>query len=135
MQLDWGTPLKSMRANGDPAEDEDNEEYERYGTGYPSDLESELHGNSDIDSRFTQLQEISLMHRVVTSFLFDKNKNFAGLTTYDIRTKKYIKHSALAPEDLMEEQVNSQTMIDSYPHTRLVGLRTWKKCDTSKHIL
>lgn len=75
------------------------------------------------------------MHRVVTSFLFDKGGNYAGLTAYDIRTKKYINYSALAPEDLMEEQANSQIMINSYPHTRLVGLRTWKKCDTSKHIL
>lgn len=54
MQLDWGTPLKSMRANGDPAEDEDNEQYERYGTGYPSDLQPQLHGNSDdVTSRFS----------------------------------------------------------------------------------
>ena len=70
----------------------------------------------------------------MTTFLFDSDNSLAGVRLYDTERDAFETHSALNA-DILTGQIDDTVMMESYATTRLVGLRTWKRCETSQEIL
>ena len=76
---------------------------------------------------------IDLTGKVVTEYLFDDDNHFAGVSIMDVKTKKKFN---FMPDNLQRVDVIHVDDIikDSYDHTRLLGFRTTKRCNSSRFI-
>jgi len=86
---------------------------------------------------FAAEERISLKNKVISTFYFDDNGRFAGLRTYDVRTKAFEEHHAALPYDMLHLLAgkDDQILMNSYDNTRLVGFRTKKTCDDAHDLM
>ena len=74
-----------------------------------------------------------LTDMIVTAYLFDDDDHFAGLTVESVVDGKMVN---FMPDNLSRVSVVhvDETFRQSYDHTRLIGFRTAKRCDSSRFI-
>lgn len=94
--------------------------------------ESQIHGY-DFENMYNDDRDISMINQVIKEYYFDYQGHFIGLTLLDVVLGKYTK---IVPSNLLiaSSKEDHSDMVDSYGHTRLIGFRTTKPCQTNKFI-
>ena len=82
---------------------------------------------------FRPPNKFDLTGKIVTAYLFDDDDHFSGVVIDDVESGET---QNLMPDNLQRVDVVHvpDYIKDSYEHTRLLGFRTTKRCDTSRFI-
>lgn len=72
---------------------------------------------------------------MLSAVLFDENRHFAGFKFVNPKTKESFIDTPLASAQLTAEPMDSRMTMDLSEHTRIIGFRTTKECETAKQIM
>ena len=93
---------------------------------------SQFHGH-EFKNMFKPSTKVDLTGKIVTEYLFDDDGHFSGVVIEDVESGEL---SNFMPDNLQRiDVVHVPDYIrESYEHTRLIGFRTTKRCDTSRFV-
>ena len=95
-------------------------------------LEPTIHGY-DFDGMYDEDEAINLKGKMISTYFFDQDGHFAGVTVMDPSTGQKEYHVPINVESLQALLVD-QEILDASPSTRIIGFRTGKECHSSKQI-
>ena len=112
---------------------EDFESFEKWQDNAVFPLAKPQHHGYKFENMFANDDIFDLTDQMVTAYLFDDGNHFAGVTVEDVfdgSTQNFM------PENLQRVSVVhvDEVFRKSYDHTRLIGFRTAKRCNSSRYI-